>query len=45
MACEFKVLVRRPEGRGPLEILWRRWENNIKTDLPEMGWGRGHALD
>jgi hypothetical protein len=32
-----------PEGRKPLEILRRRWEDNIKMDLQEVGWG--HGLD
>ena len=43
---EFKFSVRRREGNGPLGILWRRWEYNIKTGLREMEWGRGvHCID
>jgi hypothetical protein len=30
-------LVGRPEGKRPLERPRRRWENNIKTDLREVG--------
>jgi hypothetical protein len=28
-----------PEGRRPLGIPRRRWEDNIKMDLQEVGWG------
>jgi hypothetical protein len=30
---ELQCLVRKPEGKRPLGILWLRWENNIKMDL------------
>ena len=33
------VLVGKPEGRKPLGRPRRRWEDNIKTDLQEVGWG------
>jgi hypothetical protein len=33
----YRVLVRRPEGRRPLGIPSRRWEDNIKMDLREIG--------
>jgi hypothetical protein len=38
-----KVLVRKPEGKGPLERLRRlRWEEDgIKVDLGEIGLGGG----
>jgi hypothetical protein len=29
----------KPEGRRPLGRPRRRWENNIKMDLREVGWG------
>jgi hypothetical protein len=29
----------KPEGRRPLGRPRRRWEDNIKMDLPEVGWG------
>jgi hypothetical protein len=35
----YRILVGRPEGRRPLERPRRRWEDNIKTDLREVGWG------
>jgi hypothetical protein len=38
-AC--RVLVGRPEGRRPLGRPRRRWEDNIKMDLQEVGWGGG----
>ena len=28
----------RPEGKRPLGKLRRRWVDNIKTDLREIGW-------
>jgi hypothetical protein len=28
-----------PEGRGTLETLRHRWEDNIKTDIQEVEWG------
>jgi hypothetical protein len=31
--------VGKPEGRRPLGRSIRRWEDNIKMDLREMGWG------
>jgi hypothetical protein len=36
-----RVLVGRPEGKRPLGKPRRRWENNIKMDLQEVGGGRG----
>jgi hypothetical protein len=33
----YGVLVRKPEGKRPLEKPRRRWEDNIKMDLQEMG--------
>jgi hypothetical protein len=35
----YNILVVRPEGRRPLGRLRRRWEDNIKTDLREIGFG------
>jgi hypothetical protein len=34
----YRVLVGRPEGRRPLGRPRRRWEDNIKMDLQEVGW-------
>jgi len=36
-----RVLVRKPEGKRPLGRPRRRWEDNIKMDLQEVGWGHG----
>ena len=33
------VLVGEPEGKRPHERPTRRWENNIKMDLQEVGCG------
>jgi hypothetical protein len=35
----YRILVGRPEERRPLGRPRRRWEDNIKTDLREVGWG------
>jgi len=33
----YRVLIGRPEGKRPLERPRRRWEDNIKLDLREIG--------
>jgi hypothetical protein len=35
----YRILVGRPEGRRPLGRPRHRWEDNIKMDLQEVGWG------
>jgi hypothetical protein len=35
----YRTLVGKPEGRRRLERPRRRWEDNIKMDLREVGWG------
>jgi hypothetical protein len=35
----YRVLVGKPEGKRPLGRPRRRWEDNIKMDLQEVGWG------
>jgi hypothetical protein len=35
----YRVLVGKPEGKRPLERPRRRWEDGIKMDLREIGWG------
>ena len=35
----YRVLVGKPEGKRPLGRPRRRWENNIKMDLYEVGRG------
>jgi hypothetical protein len=38
----YNILVGSPEGRRPLGRPRRRWEDNIKMDLREIGfWGCG----
>ena len=36
-----KVLVGKPDGKRPLGRPRRRWEDNIKKDLQEVGMGCG----
>ena len=40
-----KVLVGKPEGKRPLGRTRRRWEDNIKMDLQEVGGGRGDWME
>jgi hypothetical protein len=35
----YRGLVGKPEGKRPLGRPRRRWEDNIKADLPEVGCG------
>jgi hypothetical protein len=35
----YRVLVRKPEGKRPLGRPRRRWEENVRMDLQEMGCG------
>jgi hypothetical protein len=35
----YRAMVGKPEGRRTLERPRRRWEDNIKMDLREVGWG------
>jgi len=35
----YRVLVGKPEGKRPLGRPRRRWDDNIKTDLQEVGFG------
>jgi hypothetical protein len=39
----YRILVGRPDGKNPLRRPRHRWEDNIKMDLQEVGWG--HELD
>jgi hypothetical protein len=34
----YRILVGKPEGRRPLRRPRRRWMDNIKMDLREIGW-------
>ena len=40
-----RVLVGKPEGKRPLGRPKRRWEDNIKMDLQEMGGGCGNWME
>ena len=40
-----RVLVGKPEGKRPLGRPRRRWEDNIKMDLQEVGVGRGDWME
>jgi hypothetical protein len=35
----YEVLAGKPEGRRPFERPRRNWEDNIRMDLKEIGWG------
>jgi hypothetical protein len=35
----YRVLVGKPEGNRPFARPRRRWEDNIKMDLRDVGWG------
>jgi hypothetical protein len=35
----YRALVGKPEGRRTLGRPRRKWEDNIKIDLREVGWG------
>jgi hypothetical protein len=40
-----RVLVGKPEGRRPLGRPRRKWENNIKRDLQEVGGDCGDWME
>jgi hypothetical protein len=40
-----RVLVKKPEGKRPLGRPRRRWEDNIKMDLQEVGGGCGDWME
>jgi hypothetical protein len=37
----YRILVGRHEGMSPLGRPRRRWEDNIKMDIQDVGWGMG----
>jgi len=41
----YRVLLGRPEGKRPLGRPRRRWEDNIKVDLQEVGCGGMDWID
>jgi hypothetical protein len=38
MGNAYNILVRKPERKKPLERSRRRWEDNLRIDLMEIGW-------
>jgi hypothetical protein len=40
-----RLLVGKPEGKRPLGRPTRRWEDNIKMYLQEVGGGRGNWME
>ena len=41
----FKILTSKPTGKTPLERQRRRWEDNIRMDLEEIGISGGNWID
>jgi hypothetical protein len=41
----YRVLVEKPEGKRPLGRHRRRWEDNIKMDVREIGWSVMEWID
>jgi hypothetical protein len=42
---KYRILVGKPEGKRPLKGPRRRWVDNIKMDLREVGWGGMDWID
>jgi hypothetical protein len=40
----YRIFMGRPEGRRPLGRPRRRWEDNVKMNLQEVGWGAWTGL-
>jgi hypothetical protein len=41
----YTIFVGKPEGKRPLGIPRRRWVDNIKMGLGEIGWDGVHWID
>jgi hypothetical protein len=41
----YRLLVGKPEGKRPLGRPRHKWEDNIKLDVQEVGWGYGLDRD
>jgi hypothetical protein len=41
----YRILVGRPEGKRPIGRPRRRWVDNIKMDLREIGWDLVDCID
>jgi hypothetical protein len=42
---EYRILMGKPEGKRQLARPRRRWEDIIRMDLGEIGWGGMHWID
>jgi hypothetical protein len=40
-----RILVGKPEGKRPLGRSRSRWEDNLRMDLREIGWGGMYWID
>jgi hypothetical protein len=43
--CISRVLLGRPDEKRQLGRSRRRWKDNIKMDITEMGWGGTEGID
>jgi hypothetical protein len=41
----YRILVRKPDGKRPLGRPRRRWVDNIRMDLREVGWDTTDWID
>jgi hypothetical protein len=41
----YRILAETPEGKRPLGRPRRWWEDNIRMDLREIGWGGMDCID
>jgi hypothetical protein len=41
----YRILVGKPKGKRPLGRHRRRWEDNMRMDLREIGWGDMNWID
>jgi hypothetical protein len=41
----YRVLAERPDGKRPLGRPRHRWDDNIKMDFEEVGWGGMDWID
>jgi hypothetical protein len=41
----YRILVGKPDGKRPLGRPRRRWDNNIKMNFREIGWGGTYWID
>jgi hypothetical protein len=42
---ECRILVGKPKGKRPVGIRRRRWVDNIKMDIRDIGWGGTDWID